>query len=170
MSGRGGWSGLKGGGGGGIAQSKNIYNSMLQQGLNSNIKGIRTKAENGTGNYSFKGATPVTYEEALKIGKTSKAITRGENTLVEGYLPNGKHVYFAGKTESPQIQALLNKRKSKVDTTPSDNRVTGTTTTYDRAISKKRTTFDSDYFRSSGKPDWFISHDEVRKARRKKTK
>lgn len=44
MGGRGGSSGSKGGGGG-IAQSKNIYNSMLQQGLNSNIKGIRTKAK-----------------------------------------------------------------------------------------------------------------------------
>lgn len=169
MSGRGGWSGLKGGGGG-IAQSKNIYNSMLQQGLNSNIKGIRAKAEQGTGNYSFKDATAVSFAEANTLGAAIKPHTRGEYTLVEGYLPNGKHVYFAGKTESPQIQALLNKRKSKVDTTPSDNRVTGATTTYDRAISKKRTTFDSDYFRSSGKPDWFISHDEVRKAKRKKTK
>lgn len=136
-----------GGGGGGIAQSKNIYNSMLQQGLNSNIKGIRTKAENGTGNYSFKGATPVTYEEALKIGKTSKAITRGENTLVEGYLPNGKHVYFAGKTESPQIQTLLEKRKSKEDITPNipDN-IQTTTTTYDRWQKNNRRKFDDWYF------------------------
>lgn len=145
MSGRGGWSGLKGGGGG-IAQSKNIYNSMLQQGLNSNIKGIRTKAENGTGNYSFKDATPVTYEEALKIGKTSKTITRGENTLVEGYLPNGKHVYFAGKTESSQIQTLLERRKSKTDTTPNLPDRINTTTTYDRWLKKNRKDFDNWYF------------------------
>ena len=144
MGGRGGSSGSKGGGG--IAQSKNIYNSMLQQGLNSNIKGIRTKAENGTGNYSFKDATPVTYEEALKIGKTSKTITRGENTLVEGYLPNGKQVYFAGKTESSQIQTLLERRKSKTDTTPNLPDRINTTTTYDRWLKKNRKDFDNWYF------------------------
>lgn len=146
MGGRGGSSGLQGGGGGGIAQSKNIYNSMLQQGLNSNIKGIRTKAENGTGNYSFKGATPVTYEEALKMGRTANVVTRGENTLVSGYLPNGKHVYFAAKTNSQQIQTLMEQRRSKTDTTANVPDRANTTTTYERWYKQNRRKFENYYY------------------------
>lgn len=144
MGGRGGSSGSKGGGG--IAQSKNIYNSMLQQGLNSNIKGIRTKAENGTGNYSFKGATPVTYEEALKMGRTANVITRGENTLVSGYLPNGKHVYFAAKTNSQQIQTLMEQRRSKTDTTANVPDRANTTTTYEKWYKQNRRKFENYYY------------------------
>lgn len=142
-------SNVGGGGGGAISQSKNIYNSMLQQGLNSNIKGIRTKAEQGTGNYSFKDAKAVSFDEASTMrSATMKALTRGENTLIDGELPNGKHVYFAGKTESPQIQALLEKRKSKTDTTSNvpDNK--RTTSTYDRWLKQNRRNFDSWYYGS----------------------
>lgn len=114
------------GGGGGVrnaisekAYSKKVYNEILSKGLNSKFPGIRAKAEEGTGNYSFKGAQAVGYDQAMKMKSASmKALTRGENTLIDGELPNGKHVYFAGKTESPHIQVLLEKRKSKVDTTP----------------------------------------------------
>lgn len=145
--------GNMGSGGGGssnvngeISQSRTIYNSMLTQGLNSSIKGIRTKAEQGTGNYSFKGASAVSFDEASNmISATMKALTRGENTLIDGELPNGKHVYFAGKTESPQIQALLEKRKSKADTTSNvpDNK--RTTSTYDSWLKRNRRNFDSWY-------------------------
>lgn len=142
----------KGGGGGGssgggISQSRAIYNAMLTQGLNSSIKGIRTKAEEGTGNYSFKGAQAVSFNEANTMKSvTMKALTRGENTLIDGELPNGKHVYFAGKTESPQIQALLEKRKSKTDTTSNvpDNK--RTTSTYDSWLKRNRRNFDSWYY------------------------
>ncbi len=164
---------MGGGGGsaGGISQSQKIYNQFLQAGLNSNIKGIRAKAEQGIGNYSFKGATAVSFNSANNMVKSSmKALTRGEYTLIDGVLPNGKHVYFAGKTESSQISALMNKRKSKVDTTPSDNRTTGSTTTYDRAISRHHRQFNEAYFRSTGKPDWFISAEEARKNRQKTNK
>lgn len=139
--------GNMGGGSGGISQSRKIYNSMLSQGLNSNIKGIRTKAEEGTGNYSFKGASAVSFDEASTMrSATMKALTRGENTLIDGELPNGKHVYFAGKTESPQIQALLEKRKSKADTTSNvpDNK--RTTSTYDSWLKRNRRNFDSWYY------------------------
>ena len=135
-----------GGGGGETSQSKTIYNSMLQQGLNSNIKGIRTKAENGTGNYSFKGATPVTYEKALKMGRTANVVTRGENTLVSGYLPNGKHVYFAAKTNSQQIQTLMEQRRSKTDTTANVPDRANTTTTYDRWYKQNRRNFENYYY------------------------
>lgn len=144
---RGGKIGSSGGGSGGISQSREIYNSMLSQGLNSNIKGIRTKAEEGTGNYSFKGADAVSFNQASNmISATMKALTRDENTLIDGELPNGKHVYFAGKTESPQIQALLEKRKSKADTTSNvpDNK--RSTSTYDSWLKRNRRNFDSWYY------------------------
>lgn len=147
MGSRGGASGKSSGGGRGISQSQEIYNQFLQAGLNSNIKGIRAKAEQGTGNYSFKDAQAVSFDEANTMKNvTMKAVTRGENTLIDGELPNGKHVYFAGKTESPQIQALLEKRKSKTDTTANvpDNK--RTTTTYDKWLKQNRKNFDSWYY------------------------
>lgn len=148
MGSRGGASGKSSGGGTGakqeINESQEIYNQFLQAGLNSNIKGIRAKAEQGTGNYSFKDAQAVSFDEAnIMKNVTMKAVTRGENTIIDGELPNGKHVYFAGKTESPQIQALLEKRKSKTDTTANvpDNK--RTTTTYDRWLKRNRKNFDN---------------------------
>ena len=152
MGGRGGSSGSGGGGGGARnatsekAYSKEVYNEILSKGLNSKIPGIRTKAENGTGNYSFKGATPVTYEEALKMGRTANVVTREENTLVSGYLPNGKHVYFAAKTNSQQIQTLMEQRRSKTDTTANVPDRANTTTTYDRWQKNNRKKFDDWYF------------------------
>lgn len=151
MGGRGSSSGKASASGAGsstqIEQSVQIYNQFLEHGLNSKIKGIQEKAANGTGNYSFKDASPVTYDEALNMQKSSmNSLTRGENTLVDGILPNGNHVYFAGKTESPQIQVLLEKRKSKSDTTsnvPDDRR---TTTTYDRWQKSNRRKFDDWFF------------------------
>lgn len=147
MGGRGGSSGMSGGGGSvGISQSKAIYNSIIQQGLHSNIKGIRTKAEQGTGNYSFKGAQPVSFNQAMNMERvTMKSLTRDENTLVDGELPNGKHVYYANKTESPQIQALLKKSKSKTDTTANLPDNMNTTTTYDSWLKRNHRKFDSWY-------------------------
>lgn len=74
-----------------------------------------------------------------------KALTRGENTLVDGELSNGKHVYYADKTNSPQIQALLDKKKSKVDTTANVPDEKRTTTTYDSWLKRNRRKFDSWY-------------------------
>lgn len=133
-------------GGGSIKASKKIYNEILNQGLNSKINGIREKAINGTGNYSFKGASPVTYQQAQEMVKsTMKSVTRGENTLVDGELPNGKRVYFASTTNSPEIQTLLKKRSSKADTSPGElsNR---TTSTYDRWLKNRRRKFDDYYY------------------------
>ena len=128
------------------SQSQKVYNSVLAAGLNSNIQGIRTKAEQGIGNYSFKGASAVSFDEAnTMMSATMKALTRGENTLIDGILPSGKHVYFAGKTESPQIQALLEKRKAKSDTTANVPDVKRTTTTYDSWRKRNQRNFDNWY-------------------------
>lgn len=40
----------------GKSESEKIYNQILEQGLNSKFQGIRNKAMDGTGNYSFKNA------------------------------------------------------------------------------------------------------------------
>lgn len=124
-----------------------IYNQILSQGLNSNIAGIRQKAENGIGNYSFKGASPVTYQYAINnMSKYSmKSVTRGENTIIDGVDSSGKHIYFAGKTESPQIQALLKKKKTTMDTKSNLPDNITTTTTYDRWLRNTHRKFD-DYY------------------------
>lgn len=149
-SGRGKNSGSRAGSGTQIEQSVQIYNQFLEQGLNSKIKGIQQKAANGTGNYSFKSASPVTYDQALTMGHTAEVLTRGENTLVAGYTPDGKHVYFAGKTNSQQIQTLIENRKSKVDTSPNLPDNIKTTTTYDRWVKRNRQNFDAYYYGASG--------------------
>lgn len=134
------------------SQSEKIYNQILEQGLNSKIQGIRNKAMNGTGNYNFKNASPAPYEQAKNMqSSTMKALTRGENTLVDGLLPNGQHVYYAGKTESKEIQSLLDKRKSKADTTSNIPDNVRTTSTYDRWYKANRRKFDSYYNASKGK-------------------
>ena len=136
----------------GGSQSEKIYNQILEQGLNRKIQGIRNKAMNGTGNYSFKNASPAHYEQAKNMqSSTMKALTRGENTLVDGLLPNGQHVYYAGKTESKEIQSLLDKRKSKSDTTSNIPDNARTTSTYDRWYKANRRKFDSYYNASKGK-------------------
>lgn len=115
-----------------ITLSQSIKNDMLNQGLNSNIAGIRQKAQQGIGNYSFKNATAVTANVAEQM-TTSQVLTRNGNTLIDGYLADGTHVFYANKTNSPEIQKLLNKRKTKTDTTAGNTDMTGkTTTTYDR--------------------------------------
>lgn len=68
MGGRGSKS-SQGKSGGGSAETQNsnaIKNQMIQDGLNSRIAGIRQKAENGTGNYSFKSASATSFENAKK--------------------------------------------------------------------------------------------------------
>lgn len=149
-SGRGKSSGARTGSGTQIEQSAQIYNQFLEQGLNSKIKGIRKKAIEGTGNYSFKNASPVAYDEALTMGSTTQVFTRGENTLVAGYTPDGKYAYFAGKTNSQQIQTLIEKRKSKVDTSPNLPDNMRTTTTYDRWRKRNMKNFDAYYYGASG--------------------
>ena len=119
-------------GGGVESESERIKDAFLKKGLESKIKGIREKAENGTGNYSFKNAEPIAFKGMLDIGKNTTVHTRGENTLVEGYTDSGKHVYYAGKTESDEIKALLEARKNRVDTTPNITDKLTTTTTYER--------------------------------------
>ena len=134
-----------------IALSESIKSDMLNKALNSNIAGIRLKAQQGTGIYSFKNATAVTAKVAEQM-TTSKVHTKDGYTLIDGVLPNGKHVFYANKTNSPEIQKLLTKRKNKTDTTPGNLDMTGkTTTTYDRWYKNNQKKFANWYYGSSGK-------------------
>lgn len=134
-----------------IALSESIKKDMLNQGLNSNIAGIRLKAQQGTGNYSFKNATAVTADVAEQM-TASQVLTRNDNTLIDGVLPNGKHVFYANKTNSPEIQKLLTKRKNKTDTPAGNLDMTGkTTTTYDRWYKNNKKKFANWFYPLSGK-------------------
>lgn len=124
---------------------------MLNKAINSNIAGIRLKAQQGIGNYSFKNATAVTANVAEQM-TTSQVHTKDGYTLIDGSLPNGKHVFYANKTNSPEIQKLLNKRKTKTDTTAGNTDMTGkTTTTYDRWYKSNARKFANWFYGSSGK-------------------
>ena len=143
--------GSNSGGGGGIksdiSRSENIKNQIVDKALNSRIQGIRRQAEEGTGNYTFINAKAVPFEQAEKM-TNSKVHERGENTLVEGYLKNGTHVYYANKTESAEIKKLVEKRKNKnQDTELRLPDMKGKeTTTYDKWLKKQRKKFD-EYWR-----------------------
>lgn len=157
MGGRGSSSGAKGGGS--FKLSESIKKEMLEYGLNSKISGIRQKAEQGVGNYAFKNADAVSAETMDKvIGGQMKFHEKNGNTLVEGYLENGRHVYYANKSDSPEIQRfkLLQNAKQEKAAEIASQRVdfdyTGrTTTTYDRAHQNRQRQFDAYWRDSSGK-------------------
>lgn len=153
MGGRGSSSGAKGGAGGNFKQAESIKQEMLQQGLNSKISGIRQKAEQGIGNYEFKNANAVSAETFDKVTSGMVFHERNGNTLVEGYLENGRHVFYANKSDSQEIQKLRSQqtvRKEKIAEAASyrpdrGNTTTKTTSTYEswrKGIHRK---FDSFY-------------------------
>lgn len=153
MGGRGASSGAKGGAGGNLKQAESIKQEMLQQGLNSKISGIRQKAEQGIGNYAFKNANAVSAETFDKVTSGMVFHERNGNTLVEGYLENGRHVFYANKSDSQEIQKLRSQqtvRKEKIAEAASyrpdrGNTTTKTTSTYEswrKGIHRK---FDSFY-------------------------
>ena len=91
-----------------ITLSKSIRDQFIQSGLNSNIAGIRKKAAEGTGNYSYKNAKAVSYEDAKSMSAL-KVHEKGENTLIDGVNPKGQHVFYANKSDTPQIKILKEK-------------------------------------------------------------
>lgn len=120
-----------------LERSENIKQKFLSKGLSSKIEGIRIKAEQGKGNYAFKNATAVTAKEAEEFIHNSRVHEHDGETLIEGYSSNGNHVYYANKSDSAEIQSLLNMRHNKdQDTTirrhDFSSGVTGATTTYER--------------------------------------
>lgn len=119
-----------------LEQSENIKQKFLSKGLNSKIEGIRIKAEQGKGNYAFKNATAVSPKEAEKFIHNSRVHEHDGETLIEGYLSNGNHVYYANKSDSAEIQNLLNMRHKDQDTTirrhDFSSGVMGTTATYEK--------------------------------------
>lgn len=153
MGGRGSSSGAKGGAGGNFKQAENIKQEMLRQGLNSKISGIRQKAEQGIGNYAFKNASAVSAETLDKVTSGMIFHERNGNTLVEGYLDNGRHVFYANKSDSPEIQKLRSRqtvRKEKIAEAAAyrpdyGNTTTKTTSTYERWHKGIHRKFDSFY-------------------------
>lgn len=157
MGGRGSSSGAKGGGS--FKLSESIKKEMLDIGLNSPFPGVRQKAEQGVGNYAFKNAGAVSAEAMDNvIGGQMKFHERNGNTLVEGFLENGRHVYYANKSDSPEIQRFRaqqtakQKKVAEIAAHRPDFDLTGrTTTTYDRARANRLRKFDEYWNDSSGK-------------------
>ena len=147
MGGRGGASGI-GLNKSDISRSESIKREFLNAGLNSNISGIRKKAEEGTGNYDFKNASAVSAKEAEKFvtGSASKVIERNGKTLIEGSTKNGKGVFYANDSNSPEIKKLMEMRHVEQDTTlrrhDFSTGVMGTTSTYEKSRKRTQKKFD----------------------------
>lgn len=144
--------------------SERIKNEFIQKGLNSNISGIRKKAEEGTGNYKFKNAEPVSASD-MKMSPMLNVHEHGEYTLIDGYLRDTeKSVYYANKTNSHEIQELLalkseRKEKELKEAAESEMKMRDfdfknrTTTTYDRWRKNENKKF----------VDWYLGADEKKK-------
>lgn len=134
---------------GGSLQNK-IKQEFINHGLNSPIAGVRKKAQEGIGNYSFKNAKAVTAKEFEKAAYHSRVITRGEYTLLDGFLEDGKNnksVFYANKTNSPEMQKLLKMRAKSQTPKKGNTDMTGkTTTTYDRFLKRLHKKFDDYYY------------------------
>lgn len=147
-----------------IELSERIKNEFIQKGLNSNIPGIRKKAEEGTGNYKFKNAEPVSASD-MKMSPMLNVHEHGEYTLIDGYLRDTeKSVYYANKTNSREIQELLalkseRKEKELKETAESEAKMRDfdfknrTTTTYNRWRKNDNKKF----------VDWYLGTDEKKK-------
>lgn len=131
-----------------IIRSESIKREFLNAGLNSNISGIRKKAEEGTGNYDFKNASAVSAKEAEKfvMGSASKVIERNGKTLINGSTKNGKHVFYANNSNSPEIEKLIKMRHTEQDTTRRQHDFlaggTGFTSTYEKSRKRNQKKFD----------------------------
>ena len=145
MGGRGSAGGKAGAGGNAdINRSESIKKQMLSIGLNSNISGIRKKAEQGIGNYAFKDAEAVSAEAIDKITTGTIFHEKNGNTLIEGYI-NNRHVFYANKSDSPEIQKFKaqkdakHEKQAELASQRADVDWTGkATTTYESALKKKR--------------------------------
>lgn len=149
-------SGAKGGASGYLKQAESIKQEMLQQGLNSKISSVRKKAEQGIGNYTFKNASAVSAETLDKVTSDMVFHERNGNTLVEGYLEDGRHVFYANKSDSREIQRLQSpfaKEKAKAAASVAETARTGKTTettTYQRMLKRLKGNFDAYYFGGMG--------------------
>jgi len=93
-----------------ISRSESIKREFLNAGLNSNISGIRKKAEDGTGNYDFKNASAVSAKEAEKfvMGSASGVNERNGKTLIKGITKSGKNSVYVIKPAKVESITPLN--------------------------------------------------------------
>jgi hypothetical protein len=135
-------SGESGGGGGGrktesMKRSESIKNEIIENAMNSRLKGVARDAKEGKGNYSFKNSKTVDKKDVNKI-QDARDITRGENVVIYG-TKNNKNVYYAGKKSDPEIKSYFKKKEQRSKEVAERERKAGserpeirTTTTYDR--------------------------------------
>lgn len=118
------------------ATSNKIKQEFIDHGLNSKFAGIRRRAQEGTEGYSYKDASPVSANEALKM-KGMHFVERDGKTLVHGTVDN-KKVFFADSSDSDGIKALHQKNESRKQKQLEDashsveDPYKNNTTTYDR--------------------------------------
>ena len=96
--------GSSSGGGSSVARSNDIKNEIINNAMNSKLKGVARDAREGTGNYSFKDAKAVNEKTAMNM-QNVKFMEKGGNTVAHGLI-NGEKVFIADKTDSNIIKDL----------------------------------------------------------------
>lgn len=145
-------------GSGGSAQIRNsnaTKQQMIQDGLNSKFAGVRRDAEQGTGIFAFKNAVAAPPERIEKLNAIYLRERNG-NSIAFGVDRDGKEIFFADKSDSPQIERIKKIKESrsekrakeieedKIKIAGSDK---NTTTTYERWRKNNLRKFNSWYGR-----------------------
>lgn len=128
------------------------------------LEGIKRKAINGEGNWSWVKNKPISEKDALEMD-IDKTLDKGEYTVIVGRLGN-EPVYFATKTNAtnPAISRAIKiksekdaLRKKEEEKLQQDSLITQgngiynkTTTTYERWRKNNKKNFDAWYYGSTG--------------------
>lgn len=126
-----------------FSQMNKMKDTFIQKGLNSNLKGVRRQAKEGTGNYTFKDAIPVNANKALQMVSIHFRENAG-NTLVYGLIDDRK-VFFAASSNNPTIKELQERSENlkKGNLSGEQRPEIRTTTTYDRWRKRNKSNFDA---------------------------
>lgn len=126
-----------------LSQMNTIKDTFIQHGLDSNLKGVRRQAEEGTGNYAFKDANPVSESEALQM--TSTRFKEFENNVLVWGLIGDKKVFFAASSDNSVIKRLQEKSEhlKKNNLSGEQRPEIRTTTTYEKWRKRNKSNFDA---------------------------
>ena len=140
--------------GGQTAEETERIKSEIVDSINPKFAGIKRKAENGEGNWSWTKGQAASESEAQNMDHIWNVYDKGKYTVVDGSIGN-KNVYFAADSSNPTVikakgimaerEASRTERERKLarDSIETQGKSKTTTSTYDRWYSNSRKNFDA---------------------------
>jgi HK97 family phage prohead protease len=140
--------------GGQTAEETERIKSEIVDSINPKFAGIKRKAENGEGNWSWTKGEAASESEAQNMDHIWNVYDKGKYTVVDGSIGN-KNVYFAADSSNPTVikakgimaerEASRTERERKIarDSIETQGKSKTTTSTYDRWYSNNRKNFDA---------------------------